>query len=95
VLHGRRVRRSVPQQVWQALAQRLRRAGLAVAPGDTASELQHHARRLTEAEQQALAALLQQWQRLQYAPQGGDDAAWRSLWRQVRAFRPAKVGRKR
>ncbi len=89
------MRRRVAQQGWQALGERLRGAGLAIAPGDTAAELQARAARLAEADQQALAALLQQWQRLQYGPQGGDDAAWRHLWRQVRAFRPAKVGRKR
>lgn len=95
VLSGRRGRRSMAQRVWQVLGQRLRGAGLAIAPGDTAAELQAHAARLAEDDQQALAALLQQWQRLQYGPQGGDAAAWRHLWRQVRAFRPAKVGRKR
>jgi len=49
---------------------------------------------LTAAERDQLAGLLQRWQRLQYAPPAADDSAWRTLLREVKAFRPARVGRK-
>ncbi|MFC3530724.1 DUF3488 and DUF4129 domain-containing transglutaminase family protein [Vogesella facilis] len=89
----RRQRRTLPaaQLAWQQLLRRLRRAGIAARDSDTASQLLEKAQGLAAADYQQLDALLQQWQRWQYAPQPRTDAAqqWR---RQLRQFRPRRTG---
>ncbi|WP_144373241.1 transglutaminaseTgpA domain-containing protein [Vogesella urethralis] len=94
LLRRRQAPQTLPQQVHALLLRRLQAAGIAAQAADTASELQARAAALTAAERDQLAGLLQRWQRLQYAPPAADDNAWRTLLREVKAFRPARVGRK-
>ena len=94
LLRRHRVPQTLPQQVQALLLRRLQAAGVAALAADTASELRARAVSLADADQQRLSALLQRWQRLQYAPSAADRLAWRTLLRDVRAFRPQKVGRK-
>ncbi|MEQ6291484.1 DUF3488 and transglutaminase-like domain-containing protein [Vogesella sp. GCM10023246] len=84
-------RRALPatQAAWQQLLQRLRRAGVPVRESDTASQLLEKAQGLAAADYQQLAALLQLWQRWQYAPQPLAGAA--QQWRQqLRRFHPRR-----
>ena len=94
LLRRHRVPQTLPQQVQALLLRRLQAAGVAALAADTASELRARAVSLADADQQRLSALLQRWQLLQYAPSAADRLAWRTLLRDVRAFRPQKVGRK-